>query len=170
MFNQFFTKKNIDAHSLRSLKGMFNNDPKFNELYEQLKGNDNYLNNSGRSLKGNNSYIGNSAYNNSNKKSHSLNDTFISHGSYRRKRFNNSSPEEKDISVSKDEDVERKVNSYRLQLNKELISLIETEQQNEKQREIEYNKAKSGKDKTELDKKFSEERQIASKKIADFSR
>jgi hypothetical protein len=43
-------------------------------------------------------------------------------------------------------------------------------QNNEKQREIEYNKAKSGKDKTELDKKFSEERQIASKKIADFSR
>jgi hypothetical protein len=50
------------------------------------------------------------------------------------------------------------------------MSLIENEQQKEKDREVEYNRAVSAKEKTELDKKHSEERQIASQNITEFSK
>ena len=178
MFNRFFTKRNIDVQSLHSLKGMFSNNPKFTELCEQLK-------NSDRTLKANNSYVGYNSYHNKT----SLNNTFLSHKSDNKSKKSKSmiddgSKEEGDgIGNNKNdnsgnshsnsngnEDVDKLVNDYRLQLNKELMSLIENEQQKEKEREVEYNRAVSAKEKTELDKKHSEERQIASQNITEFSK
>lgn len=170
MFNMFFTKRNIDIHSLHSLKGMFSNNPKFTELCEQLK-------NSDRTLRTNNSFVGYNSYHNKT----SLNNTFLSHKSDNKNKRSKSmiddgNKEEGDgignnkNDNSSNEDIDKLVNDYRLQLNKELMSLIENEQQKEKDREVEYNRAVSAKEKTELDKKHSEERQIASQNITEFSK
>ena len=172
MFNRFFTKRNIDVQSLHSLKGIFSNNPKFTELCEQLQGKNNDKTFSDRTLRANHSYVGYNSYNNKT----SLNNTFLSHKSENKNKRSVSSlvddanKEESEMLGNKHDDVDKLVNDYRLQLNKELMSLIESEQQKEKQREIEYNRAVSGKEKSELDKKHSEERQIASKNIMEFNK
>ena len=166
MFNRFFTKRNIDVQSLHSLKGIFSNNPKFTELCEQLQGK-----NSERTLRGNNSYNGYNSYHNKT----SLNNTFLSYKSENKNKRSSSVvddayKEESAMVDNKNEDIDKLVNDYRLQLNKELMNLIESEQKKEQNREAEYNKAVTGKEKTELDKKHSEERQIASKNIVEFSK
>ena len=157
-FQKLLSRKTIDASTVKRLKEMFPESKEIDELIEMIKDPSKFDSKKKNKSTSMMSKSQTSHFSDNNKHNRNV---FIT--AKKQTTYDDTLSEENENLT--EEQIEKKVNQYKVKLNKELLKLLAEEKQNEELREQTMSKLKTKNERRKMEREYGKERADASEKI-----